>query len=433
MTTSINQVYVEKFKAGDMEAFEYIYQYYKNSIYYFAFSITKNKADAEEVMQNTFIKVFNSIQTLKENNSFHPWLYRIAYTIAINMYRKNVRQVELGEDDNLETKVFGTNIPNDEFDKKAIYDAVYAEISKMPDLYSQVAVMKFFDGLTFKEISVIVGIPVGTVKTRITTVRKKIKPILDRKGYHPRKYFGFVFVPFMVELFQEHSKMVVLSQGESNIAYQNILSEIPKQSAAESSVPKNNNRLNWKTIGLAGMGMLMFGCYMIFQSISADTTSNIQYSIEPTNQPVEVEMMIDESVSDKNIEVWFDDEKISFSRKNDIVSFYAEENGIYRLLVNNDDTELTIANIDTDAPIIDSVEYTDGYIHVKTKGDQSSIDYDNSFYIMGNEKYSIPEDLRIANTEEESIHMCLYDSLGNYREYRIELSAYYEENYYNDK
>ena len=85
----VNLHLIEKLKQKDEEAFEIIYNEYSNLIYYIAFSIVKNKEDAEEVVQDTFLNMLKSIETYSGNNKFKQWLMQIARNLSYNKVTRN--------------------------------------------------------------------------------------------------------------------------------------------------------------------------------------------------------------------------------------------------------------------------------------------------------------------------------------------------------
>ena len=84
---------IKRIKAKDEEAFEIIYRKYEGLIYYIALSITKNKDDAEEVVQDTFLNMFNSIDTYEEKNKFKQWLMQIARNLSYNKVTRNKESI----------------------------------------------------------------------------------------------------------------------------------------------------------------------------------------------------------------------------------------------------------------------------------------------------------------------------------------------------
>lgn len=130
--------YVEQFLEGDLEAFSFIYKIYKNSVYYFAVSITKNTADAEEVVQETFLKVYHKVHQLEDLSKFHSWIFSITYNTALNMNRRKSYTlvsyedtVAMGEEDK---QLEGAS---EDYDKKELVEIIGERFTQLPpDLFA---------------------------------------------------------------------------------------------------------------------------------------------------------------------------------------------------------------------------------------------------------------------------------------------------------
>ena len=101
MIMIIESQLIKRIKAKDEEAFEIIYRKYEGLIYYIALSITKNKDDAEEVVQDTFLNMFNSIDTYEEKNKFKQWLMQIARNLSYNKVSRNKEKNNIKDDEYL--------------------------------------------------------------------------------------------------------------------------------------------------------------------------------------------------------------------------------------------------------------------------------------------------------------------------------------------
>lgn len=194
-TSKIEEQYIERLKHKDAAAFSYIYTYYRDSIYFFVLTILRNEADAEEVVQDSFVKVYRHIHTLKKNDAFHSWLFMIAYNTATVAYRKKQKEFVKDDESYLEDIVVAKENPIEEYNHHEIVEQVRIEIEKLPLIFIQTAYLRYFHELTVKEISKILDIPEGTVKNRLNRVRQDIKPALIEKGIKPSNYFSLAFAP----------------------------------------------------------------------------------------------------------------------------------------------------------------------------------------------------------------------------------------------
>ena len=92
MTTTKDQLYINKVINGDASAFAYLVDTYKNMVFSLAYKMTKNKEEAEEVSQDTFIKAFKNLSNFKGDSKFSTWLYRICYHTTLDAIKKNKKK-----------------------------------------------------------------------------------------------------------------------------------------------------------------------------------------------------------------------------------------------------------------------------------------------------------------------------------------------------
>ena len=167
---------------------------YAPQLYSAALRMTRNPADAQDVVQETFLKAYRAYSSYTEGTNLKAWLYRILTNTYINTYRKAQRrpsEVELGELQDLYLykrlgEVSGA-VPSaeadmlDAFVDTDITDALEAlpEVFRMPVLYADV------EGFSYKEISEILDIPIGTVMSRLHRGRKALqKKLWDLAEQH---------------------------------------------------------------------------------------------------------------------------------------------------------------------------------------------------------------------------------------------------------
>lgn len=97
--------HIENVVKGDLASFSFLVDKYKNQSYTLAFRIVKNREDAEEISQDSFLKVFRSLKKFKKQSSFSTWLYRIVYNTAISHVRKMKLETTPLGDDNMEMQI----------------------------------------------------------------------------------------------------------------------------------------------------------------------------------------------------------------------------------------------------------------------------------------------------------------------------------------
>lgn len=157
-------------KRGDKEAFLSLIAENELNIYRVAKGMLKDEHDIEDAIQNTIIKVYTNINTLKKNEYFRTWLIRILINECNMIIRNNKRTI-----------TFDTVMENEqEVDSYKDLDLISAMNSLNEDL-REITVLFYFEDLSLKEIAKVLHIPEGTVKSRLTRARKKLYEVLEEE------------------------------------------------------------------------------------------------------------------------------------------------------------------------------------------------------------------------------------------------------------
>lgn len=166
---------LEKASRGDLEAFEQVYKSASGFVYNVALRIIRNSADAEEVAQEVFMKVYHSLKDFQFRSSFKTWVYRITVNTAINYYRKLARE---GKDKVDYGSVIETLPGAGSTAEKAIQSDNETRLSALLGLLSPehraCIVLREIEGLSYQEISASLKIPVNTVRSRLKRARQAL-------------------------------------------------------------------------------------------------------------------------------------------------------------------------------------------------------------------------------------------------------------------
>lgn len=173
---------IKQVKKGDQNAFSEIVEIFKNGVYQICFRLLGNRHEAEDVAQETFIRAYVNIRTYNQNLKFSTWLFRIATNLCIDKIRKKkpdfYLDAELSGTDGLTMYSqipSDTVLPEKELESLELQEAVQGEILKLPEKYRSVIVLKYIEELSLNEISEILNLPLGTVKTRIHRGREALR------------------------------------------------------------------------------------------------------------------------------------------------------------------------------------------------------------------------------------------------------------------
>lgn len=167
------ELLVEALKTGSREAFDSLYNQYKNLAFKTAYFISGNRQDAEDIVQDTFIKVWTGSSGLRENSGFKAWMMRI---LVHNAYRAAKRRKREFPDDEtvsrLDSRTEPSSLEHIVREEEALQ--VILAIGNLPVKQRAVVVLYYYNALSVKEIAQMLGVTTGTVKSRLYTARGRI-------------------------------------------------------------------------------------------------------------------------------------------------------------------------------------------------------------------------------------------------------------------
>ena len=169
-----------RYTAGEEAAFREIVDRYKNGLYAFLGKFLNRHDLVEDVFQETFLQLFSSRESFDMNRPLRPWLFTIAANKAKDALRKWRRtsavpigtmadSQELSFDDMLNTVASDNTLPSDELLKSETASLVGQIMSGMPDNLREILLLSYFQRFSYKQMAEILGIPIGTVKSRLHT------------------------------------------------------------------------------------------------------------------------------------------------------------------------------------------------------------------------------------------------------------------------
>ena len=193
MTTEreCDQLLVDRVRDGDKQAFDLLVAKYQRRLMRLLSRIVHDPAEAEDVVQETFIKAYRALRHFRGDSAFYTWLYRIGINTAKNFLATQGRRTPTSTDaDSEQAEAFNDgehlrdiNTPESMLASKQIAQTVNAAMDALPvDLRTAIA-LREIEGLSYEEISDIMACPIGTVRSRIFRAREviadKLRPLLD--------------------------------------------------------------------------------------------------------------------------------------------------------------------------------------------------------------------------------------------------------------
>ena len=180
---------ISRFQSGDIYAFEEIVHRYKDPLVNFIYNYVGNRTEAEDIVQETFLRVFKNKHLYRSIAKFSTWIYTIASNLAKTELRRRKRRrflslSHMGYDDK------DYELPDEYFSPERIVDnkmkgrTIRKEIEALPEKFKEVVILRDIQEFSYEEIGQILKIPVGTVKSRVNRGRlrlqKRLKYLLDK-------------------------------------------------------------------------------------------------------------------------------------------------------------------------------------------------------------------------------------------------------------
>lgn len=170
---------IERYRVGDVEAFSALIGRYQRELFHFLIRFMGSRAAAEDVFQDTFLQVHQSIDTFDTGRRFKPWLFTIGANKARDHLRKQSRRpaaaLSASIDGDDEGRAFIDLLeadlppPEDEFAQAEAAGRVRQAVDQMPDHLREILLLAYFQQFSYNEIADVLGIPLGTVKSRLHT------------------------------------------------------------------------------------------------------------------------------------------------------------------------------------------------------------------------------------------------------------------------
>ena len=171
--------------AGSREAFDDLVRRHQVSIVSLARALTNGSADAEDLAQDVFVRVWRSLHGFRGDSTFRTWLHRIAVNVIHSHHGRVSRLRQLfpaskASDDSADDPIERAPDPMDMETDVVLRDAIDKALAALPDELRVAVTLRDVQGLDYKEIAGVLGVPIGTVESRIFRGRQRLKPLLEQ-------------------------------------------------------------------------------------------------------------------------------------------------------------------------------------------------------------------------------------------------------------
>jgi len=176
---------IEKAKKGDEESFETLILSCKGKAYSIAYRYLRNEEDAMDALQESFIKIFRGLKGFNGESQFDTWVYRIVVNTCNDFIRKQKSRPQTEElfrnqesDEEYEIQIADSrDNPEERLEQKELGQYIMECLEKLKEEYREILILRDINGFSYEEISKILNCNEGTVKSRISRARQKLKEI----------------------------------------------------------------------------------------------------------------------------------------------------------------------------------------------------------------------------------------------------------------
>lgn len=181
----IDLALVRRARAGDYRAFDLLVVKYQSRLISLAFKFSKDLQLAEDIVQDSLIKSFKSLDSFREDSSFYTWVYRITVNTSKNFLVSKKRKDELlasdmHEDGSLDLNSIETDNPENLLKASELKEILTSTLNQLGEDTKTALTLREFDGLSYEQISEIVNCPVGTVRSRIFRGREVLEEAIKK-------------------------------------------------------------------------------------------------------------------------------------------------------------------------------------------------------------------------------------------------------------
>lgn len=182
-----DQELIKGFNEGSKECLEVLIKRYKRKVYSYILMTVKNQHIADDIFQETFIKVVNSLKNgnYTDQGKFSSWVTRIAHNIIIDYFRKEKNSSTISNDDT-EANLFNNDKYSDEtIEEKIISEQIFADINKLidylPPEQKEIILLRHYSGMSFKDIAETTNVSINTALGRMRYALINLRKILEEK------------------------------------------------------------------------------------------------------------------------------------------------------------------------------------------------------------------------------------------------------------
>jgi RNA polymerase sigma-70 factor (ECF subfamily) len=181
---------VDKARAGDHQAFRVLVERYQGRVYGMALRVLRNEDAARDAVQDGFLKAYGALDRFEGRSSFYTWLYRIVMNQCLDRKRRDRSDREVEWNDEVATGLeeggaMAATAPDVAAERGELREVLGRAIADLPEDARRTIQLREIDGLSYKEIAAALGVPKGTVMSRLHYARRRLQEALRAAGVDP--------------------------------------------------------------------------------------------------------------------------------------------------------------------------------------------------------------------------------------------------------
>jgi len=174
-------IWIEKARLGNQEAFGKLVKVHMKAAYYSALNLVRNHDDALELSQEAFLRAFKNMSTFRQGSRFYPWLYKILRNLCLTHLRRKVRHpdsISLSDEEGDWDFPADTPDASEQMEQTEMEERIWAALGEMSPAEREILILRDLQETSYAEISDVLGIPMGTVMSRLFNARSRLREIM---------------------------------------------------------------------------------------------------------------------------------------------------------------------------------------------------------------------------------------------------------------
>lgn len=175
---------VERCRAGDLTAFEPLVEKYRQRVWRLAYNVLRDREEALDVTQEAFVRAYQALPSFRGQSAFYTWLFRIVMNVSADRARQRAARgrafgtERVEEDEWARTTPAPGETPAEQAEREEERERIMRALDALPPRHRDIIKLSDLEGLSYREIADVLGIPMGTVMSRLHNARKRLRAIL---------------------------------------------------------------------------------------------------------------------------------------------------------------------------------------------------------------------------------------------------------------